>query len=135
MEKGSKVYVAWGNDVEEWTVEAVGVTHGVLKKTAVDPWGNARDYYRKASLKLIFNTRADAEKFVNTYDPSPGDYVGIMTENHFHTGLVVKTTKKMVEILPQGDPDKCHLDFYDRRSKNGYTLRHLKSNVVVLIKA
>lgn len=131
---GDTVYVVWshknGLSIEKFILELVGHSSAVLKKDP--PYEGAVAEYHQAPLNLVFATREEANSYVTLNEPKNGDYVAYICYGRCLKGLVVKSTKKMVDILFEAD-ENDQLPLFRRKPKDGMTSRVMKSNVVVLI--
>jgi len=129
METGDTVYVWFSHRsfVNTLRLEEIGITHAIVRDIRKGVQGYPEEFYI-VHRDNVFATKQAAMKMLTAHEPAVGDYVAVKNGCQILKGLVVKTSAKMVEILPN---DEDHIP----RSKGKMTRKHHKANCVVLVKA
>jgi hypothetical protein len=132
---GDTVYVVWnhknGLSIEKFILELVGHSSAVVKKDP--PYEGAFAEYYQAPLNFVFATREEAKAYVTQNEPKDGDYIAYICYGRCLKGLVVKSTKKMIDVLFEADENNQLPRLHGRKPLNGMTHRVMKSSVIVIV--
>lgn len=133
---GDTVYVVWnhknGLSIEKFVLELVGFASAIVKKDPPPYEGAIAEFYQ-APLNFVFATREEAKAYVTQNEPKDGDYVAYICYGRCLKGLVVKSTKKMIDVLFEADENSQLPRLHGRKPKNGMTHRVMKSSVIVIV--